>query len=220
MKKLIVASAILGVVVQGFAHDLWLVKDEKNAKMYFGHWDSGKIEKGEKFKNIEAQTILPEGMSSNVVKNDDNINITLAKKGDVAVVNVREPKKSKLNNAMNKRVMTMRAGRETTSALSDLDIAPKEANSNTFTVMYKGAPLAKTEIKVYSPTKWMKSFRTDDNGIVTIETPWQGEYFVKIEHDDKTAGISNGVAYESTIYVTTVTFDVNNGLPWGKPMKK
>jgi hypothetical protein len=53
--------------------------------------------------------------------------------------------------------------------LVEAGIAPR---GNVFTLQLRGAPVAKTEVKVFGPPRWEKAFRTDDQGRVTIATPW------------------------------------------------
>jgi hypothetical protein len=41
---------------------------------------------------------------------------------------------------------------------------------------------------------------------------------IEVKHEDNTAGKINEKTYESTNYTTTLTFNVQNGIAWGRPL--
>ena len=49
-----------------------------------------------------------------------------------------------------------------------------------------------TEVKVFGPPKWEKSWCTDDQGRVTLQTPWAGRYVVELVHVEEKPGESAG----------------------------
>ena len=71
-------------------------------------------------------------------------------------------------------------------------------------------PLPKAEVTVYGPPKWKRVLTTDDEGRVTISTPWAGRYIVEAIHmDDKPDGVS-----VQEREVATLSFVMTKGIQW------
>ncbi len=99
-----------------------------------------------------------------------------------------------------------KAGRQQLKAAAELDIVPVQANSNTFQVVYQGKPAANTEVTVFSPQYWQKTYSTDAQGQVTIATPWQGQYVVEVAKEADKTGKLEGQAYKKQYLVTSLSF--------------
>ena len=74
--------------------------------------------------------------------------------------------------------------------------------------------MIKTNVTVISPTKWEKTFRTDDKGEFTIHTPWIGKYLLEVSFEDATKGEIDGKAYDKTVHSLSYMIEVSQGLPW------
>jgi hypothetical protein len=96
----------------------------------------------------------------------------------------------------------------------DLELIPVAANGSTFTRQLHGQPLAKAEVKVFGPPKCQKSWRTDDQGRVTPQTPWVSRYVIGVVHVGETPGESGGEAYNRLRHVSTLSFVVEEGIAW------
>ncbi len=90
--------------------------------------------------------------------------------------------------------------------------SPDQAVS--FTLKLRGQPLAKAEVKVFGPPKWQKSLRTDDQGHVTLETPWAGRYVIEVVHVEEKPGESEGESYNRLRHVSTLSFVMDQGIAW------
>lgn len=216
MKKLVYTMMLSSIAILGAnAHEVWLKLDEKKneANLYFGHFADNQKESGEKFKIKEGVT-YPKDLVKEIKKNDDNIAYVLSKKSDIVVVQEGEPRKNRDTGIITKRISYSKAGRTTLEAITIFDIIPVEKNSNTFKLVYDKKPVAKSEIKVISPTGWEKTFMTDDNGDFTITTPWKGSYLIQVKYEDETKGEVDGKAYDKTVHVMTYTIENNQGLSW------
>ena len=76
MKKLIYFILFLSLaVLNANAHGIWVEFDEKKdeAKLYFGEWENGKAESGEKLQRIKADNFYPKELVKEVVRKDDYI---------------------------------------------------------------------------------------------------------------------------------------------------
>ena len=73
MKKLIYSILFSSLaVLNANAHGIWVEFDEKKdeAKLYFGEWENGKAESGEKIKRIKADNFYPKELVKEVVRKD------------------------------------------------------------------------------------------------------------------------------------------------------
>jgi hypothetical protein len=95
-----------------------------------------------------------------------------------------------------------------------LELIPVASNDSSFILRLRGQPLAKTEVKVVGPPKWQKALRTDDQGRVTLETPWAGRYVIEVVHVEEKLGESKGETYHRLRHVSTLSFVVDEGIAW------
>lgn len=201
------------------AHFVWVERDGAGpARMYFGEWANDLREKTggrlDMFKTPQAfSTSAPQPLS--LARRSDHLEITASGSGDVRVVETGlAPHEDKKNSGKTKTVFCAKAGREDTAARLDLEFVPTTANGNTFVLMFRGAPLAKTEVTVFGPPKWEKPLQTDDQGRITTPTPWAGRYILNAVFTEQVAGTGDGGAFDRTRYVTTLSFVNVDGLPW------
>ncbi|MDR1935909.1 MAG: DUF4198 domain-containing protein, partial [Candidatus Accumulibacter sp.] len=93
------------------------------------------------------------------------------------------------------------------------DITPT-GKAGEFKLTFKGQPLARTEVHILVQSGWGKEARTDDQGLVRFDLPWQGQYVVEASHIDRTPGERPGAGkYDGVNYVTTLTLVKPEGLP-------
>lgn len=209
MKKMVASIVATGfLATAAMAHYTWIEKGCDGAKLYFGEWHIDLYEKkGGRLDSYSADTILPEGVANSKKVNSDHIFVELNHGGDIAWVESIDPRQSRLVERTRWNVNMARAGREDTKALMDLDMVPVSPNSNTFVVYYQGEPLPYAEFELFGPPKWLKEYETDENGKVTIETPWQGQYIVELKHVIDEGGVEAGVEYDYKRYVYSLTFN-------------
>ncbi len=203
LKTLMIGGAILLAAGTAQAHYLWAERDGSGpARAYFGEWSEDVREKKEMYgKYVGApRAIAPDGKELTVTSGDTHLDIAATAPGDVRVTGrfVTDKGTAILYQA--------KAGRTDTEAKLDLELVPTAAGSNTFVLLLKGKPLAKTEVKVFGPPKWEKPFRTDDAGRVTVQTPWSGQYVAEVAHIEKTSGTWDGKPFEQIRHVATITF--------------
>ncbi|MDR2260753.1 MAG: DUF4198 domain-containing protein [Azoarcus sp.] len=85
-----------------------------------------------------------------------------------------------------------------------LDIVPAE-KTGAFKVMFKEKPLPKAEVQILVQSGWRKKARTNAEGLVEFDLPWQGQYVVEVSHIERAPGERKGEKYDSINYVTTLT---------------
>ncbi|MDR0441018.1 MAG: DUF4198 domain-containing protein [Candidatus Accumulibacter sp.] len=84
------------------------------------------------------------------------------------------------------------------------DITPT-GKAGEFRLTFKGQPLARTEVNIVVQSGWSKSARSDKEGRVKFDLPWQGQYVVEASHVDRAPGERRGEKYNGINYVTTLT---------------
>lgn len=217
MKKVLGALALVaGFSLTAGAHELWMERDGSEAKVYFGHWSHNfkELRSKERLNIIKAETILPKEALKSKEMVEDGIALKLQNKGDVALIETLEPRKGRNVETIMRPTFLARNGRSEAKSLMELDLVPEAPNANSFTLLFRGKPLAKTKVTLYAPHKWSKSYMSDEAGKITIQTPWKGMYLASAHHVDETKGEVNGKAYEKSNYIMTVVFVNEAGIPW------
>ncbi|HEU0124102.1 MAG TPA: hypothetical protein VFQ91_26455 [Bryobacteraceae bacterium] len=202
------------------AHAVWVEKEKGVAKAYFGEWDEDKREiagklldyiRGPQAFQGSSKTSLP------LTKESNHFAIPVKGTGDIRVIESTIPVNTNKNTGLkSKGIYIAKYGRTETAAASDLELVPVAANANTFRLLLRGAAAPKVQVEVVGPPRWRKSFMTDDQGQVTIETPWAGPYLLEAVHVVKGAGGEGADAYDQIRFVTTVFFENAKGISWKK----
>lgn len=214
-----ILAVCVGLVLPALAHQVWLERDGDVVKEYFGHWPNFKENSdGNRLGAIKGTAVSPKGVLAKTERAFDHNVLHVNKAGDIGVTEAMEPRKGKLVEFVVRTIFLARHGRSERVNLLALDLVPTAPNANTFTLMLEGKPLPATPVKVTSPTSWSKTFRSDLDGKVTIETPWKGDYVAEVSYEDKTKGEVEGKAYEQTNYIMTLFFSLESGMEW-KPKK-
>jgi hypothetical protein len=224
MLHLIVGAVLLlGLCETAHAHFLWLERDgDGPARAYFGEWIDDIREKTggllDRFKAPRAYL----GTSTEplpVKRNDNNLAINAKGRGDLRFVDSSVPaREDKEKGGATKTIYHAKAGRAETAAKLDLELVPTVANGNIFVLIFSAAPLPKAELTIIGPSKWEKPLVTDEQGRVTLPTPWAGRYVLEVTHFDEKAGGSGEDKFNRTRHISSLSFVQQNGIRWtGKP---
>jgi uncharacterized GH25 family protein len=219
MRFLCAVVMVWWVVGLAQAHFIWIEYDgEGVARAYFGEWAEDVREKtGGALDRIKAPRAFLSDQTKTLPleRRADHIEVAVTGVGDVHLVEgglaAREDARA---GGKTKTVFHAKSGRRDTQAVLDLELIPVTANDSTFTLQLRGQPLAKAEVKVFGPPKWQKSLRTDDQGHVTLETPWAGRYVIEVVHVEEKPGESGGENYNRLRHVSTLSFVVDEGITW------
>jgi hypothetical protein len=221
MKQIVLSVFLLLPMSSAFAHFVWLERDDEvSARAYFGEWDRDLREKTggglDRIKSPKAWL----GTSKKALKQErreDHIEIRAKGAGDVMLVEEGlSPRDDKKAGGKTKTVFHAKAGRTGIKPRLEFELVPVAPESNQFVLLFSGKPLAKTDVIVYGPPKWSKSFRTDESGRVTVETPWNGRYVIETEYVAEEPGAANGEQYDRLRHVFTISFLAPGGIPWSQ----
>ena len=92
--------------------------------------------------------------------------------------------------------------------LDILPISSDGSTSNAVTVYFRNAPLAKAKLKAYAPNFSIQEYSTDENGKLSIQTPWAGQYVLEVIHLEKQPGEFQGKKFEAIRHRATLTFNI------------
>lgn len=218
VRTLATATLLILAALPAKAHYLWIERDGAVARVFFGEFAEnlrekndgplGNIKTPQAFHNDKAQALpLQRGVDHLAIDKVGNGDLRLVEEG-------MAPREDKRNGGRTKSLYHAKEGRGETKPVLDLELVPVAANDNTFVVLLRGAPLAKAEVKVFAPSLWEKGLRSDEQGKVTIATPWIGRYVLEVVHLEPKAGEFAGQAYDRLRHVSTVSFTTQQGIPW------
>ncbi len=196
------------------AHYLWLEKVDGQPRIYFGEYQDGLHEKsGGRLDTIaqpQAQALLTGKNPVDVAVERKNDHLALIKAPAKARLiawdfglKVKDLSKNKIGIVKPMYYARLAVGDvEDVSSLT-LDIQPVGAGR--LRVNFKGQPLGETTLVFYAPNQWLREYKTDQNGEVTIAMPWQGLYIAEVVHLESAPGDYQGDAYDSVRHVGTLT---------------
>jgi hypothetical protein len=92
-----------------------------------------------------------------------------------------------------------------------LDLVPT-GQPGQFKVTYKGVPLPKVAVQMAAPSGWTREAHTAEDGTVSFELPWKGQYVAEVKHTDKNGGEAQGQKYGEASLVTTLSFVQKKGV--------
>jgi uncharacterized GH25 family protein len=219
------AACLMSMFASGIAHAhyLWLEPTKGGTALYFGEPDAELREKSPgKLDRIKApQAYVNEAGGKPVAVDAKRANshfmIASGKARTVMVaeegVEVADLTRHGLGLAKSNYYARIGQTAGTDAAPLALDV---QSNApNTFTVLYRGQPVAKAKVLVIAPNTWTQEHVADDKGTVKINTPWRGQYVLHVLHIDKTAGDFGGKAYDNLRNHLTYTFTQTKGANGG-----
>ena len=213
------AILMLSLINTAHAHYVWLERDgEGSAYAYFGEWvDDIREKAGGLLDRIKAPraflgantTPLP------IKRHDDKLEITASGKGDIRLVENAVPlRNDNEKGGITRTIYYAKAGRSETAAKLDLELVPTAAEGSTLVLLFYGVPLAKTEVTLIGPPKWEKHLTTDEQGRVTLPTPWSGRYVLEVTHFEAKPGGSGNEKFDRSRHITSLSFVQRNGQAW------
>ena len=215
---------ILALIDTAHAHFVWLERDgDGPARAYFGEWiDDIREKTGGLLDRFKAPRVFL-GTSDEplpVTRNENNLEFAVKGRGDVRFVDSSvPPREDKEKGGVTKTIYYAKAGRSETAAKLDLELVPTQINGKTFVLLFFAAPLPKAELTIIGPSKWEKPLVTDDQGRITLPTPWAGRYVLEITYFDEKPGGSGEEKFNRTRHISSLSFVQPNGIRWSAKRK-
>lgn len=233
--RLFSLAATLGLAANVQAHTIWIEPNTEQAvSIQFGHYGINVRESSpgglDNFVKLTATQVSPKGdkaLAATTTASGITLPVKPAK-GESIVAEDREFALRKTQREGKDVAMWYRpAARYIVDSTNqapklDLDIVPTGTEGQ-FNVTLKGQPITTVDVKVFAPSGWVKEVRTDAQGQVNFDLPWQGQYVMELTHIDRTSGerpVANGAEkYDEIFYSTTLGFVKTDGIPAGKSDK-
>ncbi|WP_050479266.1 hypothetical protein [Herbaspirillum rhizosphaerae] len=189
------------------AHYLWSENTAKGNLIYFGGVDENVRETSpgrlDEFANLTGKIQHQNGVivERSLKKTHDGFASVLAISATESLIGqdlqipVKDLSAYKLGVLkLNFYVRHVQIDRAFPAAL-DLDGVPT-GTPNQLKFTFKGAPLAQFKAKLIAPNGWISEIRTDDAGLLTIATPWRGNYVVEATYFEDISGDFQGLHYQ------------------------
>ncbi|WP_246581359.1 DUF4198 domain-containing protein [Echinicola shivajiensis] len=220
--SLLFALALIINMGSASAHALWIetsIKGEKGVeqevKIYYGEYAEGVIEQVSDWysdvKDFELWLIDPAGNKS-ILKTeaqDDHFTSSFVPEMDgVYRLQIGHSAKDlggeylyQFNTATQISVGKAKdmGSTDDKTDLALLLISPAQKSLKeqlSFKTYFKGTPKAGVKVVVVSPEGWTKDYESDENGEISIDTPWKGQYLIEATYTEEISGEHFGTPYE------------------------
>ena len=206
MKTLLLAAAAMLIAAPVAAHEIWVEHDGKGpARIYLGEPNEAVPANGDpEFPKLQKPQLV--GATATLTLRANHIEAAVPGTGDVRVRDdaVFEPWQS--GDAKQGAIFYARAGRSETSHKLDLELVPVAANSDKFTLFFRGKPLADAKVTVITPDRWQKAFTTDAQGRIDAPQLGKGRYLLSASHTETAPAKLGGQDVASVMHISTLTF--------------
>lgn len=102
-----------------------------------------------------------------------------------------------------------RFGRNETKPVNDLELVPTEPGGNTFRLMFKGRPVAASQVNVETSEGWRRTLRPAQDGTVSVVPSFPGLYVLEVSARVNNASVTvEGKKYDDVRHTATLSFDV------------
>lgn len=180
MKKLLIAALALGTAGIAQAHEVWIERGPDGAaQIWLGEPERPMPAGGDPaFPSLKAPKLVPASTAAQT-RGPGYIEVAVPA-GDVRAWDDDVFKPWDEDGKKAGVVYYARAGRSEAKAVMPLELAPVAVNGDRFVLTRDGKPVAKTEVVLVSPSRWMLMLETDDKGEVALPAlAEKGRYILK-----------------------------------------
>lgn len=228
------AVLLLMTVNQLQAHYLWVETNAKGTpgkaqeiRVYFGEYTNGTIEKpgSEAFSKVKKFTLWvldPRGGKTQlevqqkegyyqafftpenegihtVVLNNDQIDVMDYSQYDFGIFKTHYHSVAKIQ--VGQKTGATAIDNKSGITIKNIPAKPGKVKLQLF---YKGKPLADSEAKVFISDEWSKTLRSDAEGMIAFNLPWNTQYVVEVTKKEEVPGAYKGVDYEFVWHCATI----------------
>lgn len=203
------AAALLALPLVANAHYLWIERDAKTARLYFGEVAEVREQSPGKMDEIKAPKAWAVSSNAstelNVKRTQKYFAITGSLTPQVIAHEATYEVKDWTSSGIGV-VKPMYYARHSAWPLQQaiaatkelkLDIQPVAGSNERFVVLFDGKPLPKVKAVIYAPNDWEKEYKTDDAGQIKMALPWKGQYAIEVIYKEPTAGEFEGKKFDA-----------------------
>ncbi len=218
MKYILIITLLLFFNGAVNAHYVWIEKHNHNtANVYFGERHKDLLEKSKKLKKFSSAIVFSTDEKKYVTLQlqEDHLQANINTENDVRMLlSSLPPRESKRDGSIRKTYYYAKTGRQETKSVMTFEMVPTVSGGNQLTLLFNDEPLERAEVIVYGPPKWQQAFRTNEDGQITIETPWAGTYLIKASHKIEPESGKSTLQNPTIRHQFTWTMHVKNGIKW------
>jgi hypothetical protein len=192
------------------AHALWVVPAEGGYKIQYGEPGEGLLENKDKLEEL-GPIQIKDGTGKVVrgVMHDDHV-LATAGPGGIVVSALNAPIYGEGEHSgrpyWHARFIADPSQKVEATPGAALEILPNGKDGLSFSVIKGGKPLADEGVTMIAPGGWSKSFKTNAQGMLTIETPWSGLYLLEVGIEEKAPGKLKDKPYINVYNAYTLSF--------------
>lgn len=102
-----------------------------------------------------------------------------------------------------------RFGRSETKAVHDLELVPTEPEGDTYRLLFKGRPVAASQVNVATSEGWRRVLRPAKDGSVSFKPWFPGLYVLEVTAQVNNGSVSlHGKTYKDVRHTATLSFEV------------
>ncbi|RIX71607.1 hypothetical protein [Acidovorax cavernicola] len=197
---LAVLALSLSLAASARADYLWLQRDGAQARVF-----AGEVPKplAQLPALRDARPVAPEGQSPALETAANHFAFTPAGQGDLRFTATRADADGVLT------YFQAKFGRAETKAVNDLELVPTVAGGNTFQLMFKGRPVAASQVNVDTSEGWRRVLTPAKDGSVSFVPAFPGLYVLEVSaRVDNGAVTIDGKKYADVRHTATLSFEV------------
>lgn len=209
LKRALASLLLAAIATSASAHEIWLEREGDAVRAYVGD-ATGERDQGEGIAKLVTTSKLFVGDRSRtipVTAQPDHLAASVSAAGDLRYYNdqVWAPWKSD-DGVLVAAAFQAKAGRSETRAVHDFELAPIAPGSDSFTLLFKGQPLAGKGVTIVNPGLWEKTIKTDAAGRLTVPVAAKGRYILVARHEAPANLAIAGQTVAKLQHVASLTF--------------
>ncbi len=193
----LLGCAIFMFAAQAQAAYVWLDKESGTAKAYLGELNAKK-ESPSGLAGARAYQLG--GRDLGLTTEATGISISTPVSGDLRFT------ARAVNDKEGLQYYHARFGRSETTSGNDLEFVPTTANGNVFKLLWKGSPVAATQVNVSTGEGWSRQLKVESDGTVKLPVSFPGLYVLEVSVKVSGAVTMDGKKYDDVRHTATLSF--------------
>lgn len=198
------AALLLALATPAAAHEVWVERDGSGPARIYLREIAEVVKEADETHRLKQTTVL--GSAATLVRKGDHFEAPVAAKGDVRVHNDDVFAPWTEEGVKHGQVYHARAGRSETDAKLDFEFVPVASGSDNFTLLFRGKPVAGSNVTVFSPERWQKTVQTDSAGRIAVPQAGRGRYILVASTQEDVARRMSGEDVARVHHMTTLSY--------------
>lgn len=199
-RRFVPTLALLALVQNAHADYLWLQRNGAQAQVFAGELHKPLAQLP---ALSDAKAVAPDGKALDAETAGNHFAFTPANAGDLRFTATRAEADGVLT------YFQARSGRLETKAVNDLELVPTEAGGNTFQLVFKGRPVAASQVNVETSEGWRRVLAPAKDGTVSFVPAFPGLYVLEVSARVNNGSVTlDGRKFNDVRHTATLSFEV------------